>query len=75
MQMYVHYYDRTIKNKEENPTIGILLCSNKNETVVKYALPKNNNHIFASVYKLNFPTEKELIAVVEEEIKNIKAQF
>ncbi len=74
MQMYVHYYDRTIKNKEENSTIDILLCSNKNETVVKYALPKNNNRIFTSVYKLNFPTEKELIAVVEEEIKNIKAQ-
>lgn len=74
MQMYVNYYDRKIKSKEENSTIGILLCSNKNETVVKYALPKDNNTIFASIYQLNFPTEKELIAIVEEEIKNIKVQ-
>lgn len=67
MQMYVNYYDREIKSKEENATIGILLCTNKNETVVKYALPEDNNSIFASTYKLHLPTEEELIKEIEKE--------
>ena len=71
MQMYVNYYDREIKNIDENETIGILLCTNKNKTVVKYALPENNKSIFASEYILHLPTEQELIDVVEEEKQNI----
>jgi len=67
MQMYVNYYDREIKSKDENATIGILLCTNKNETVVKYALPEDNNSIFASTYKLHLPTEEELIKEIEKE--------
>ena len=47
MQMYVNYYDREIKNDDENPTVGILLSTNKNKTVVKYTLPENNESIFA----------------------------
>ena len=70
--MYVNYYDRKIKKKDENPTIGILLCTNKNKTVVKYTLPKNNKSIFATEYKLSLPTKKELIDAIEEEVKNIK---
>ena len=42
MQMYVNYYDREIKRDDENKTIGILLSTNKNETVVKYTLPEDN---------------------------------
>ncbi len=42
MQMYVNYYDREIKNKDENPTVGILLCTDRNKTVVKYTLPQDN---------------------------------
>ena len=72
MQMYVNYYDRKIKKNDEKPTIGILLCTNKNKTVVKYTLPKNNKTIFAAEYKLHLPTEKELIEAVEEEKKNIE---
>ena len=53
MQMYVNYYDREIRKADENKTIGILLCAEKNETVVKYTLPEDNENIFASNYKLH----------------------
>lgn len=72
MQMYVNYYDREIKNADENPTVGILLSTNKNKTVVKYTLPENNETIFASEYKLHLPTEQELIEAIEEEKKNLE---
>ncbi len=48
MQMYVNYYDRKIKSKDESKTIGILLSTDKNETVVKYTLPEDNKTIFSS---------------------------
>ena len=67
MEMYVNYYDREIKSKEENKTIGILLSIDKNETVVKYTLPIDNKTIFSSEYKLAMPTKEELIEVVERE--------
>ena len=72
MQMYVNYYDRDIKNDDENKTVGILLSTEKNRTVVKYTLPEDNNSIFSSTYKLHLPTEEELINMVEEEKKNLK---
>ena len=72
IQMYVNYYDRDIKSDDENKTVGILLSTEKNETVVKYTLPENNNSIFASEYKLHLPTEKELIEAIEEEKKNLQ---
>ena len=72
IQMYVNYYDREIKSDDENYTIGILLSTEKNETVVKYTLPEDNKNIFASRYKLHLPTEEELIRAVEEEKKNIE---
>jgi len=61
LQMYVNYYDRTEKQKDENPTIGILLCSDKNDTMVKYALPKGNSSILASKYQLYLPKKEEII--------------
>ena len=72
MQMYVNYYDREIKSKDENPTVGILLSTLKNKTVVKYTLPEDNKNIFSSSYKLHLPTEQELIDAVEEEKKNLE---
>lgn len=72
IQMYVNYYDRKIKNNSENQTIGILLCTDKNKTVVKYTLPENNESIFASEYKLHLPTEQELIEEIEREKKNLE---
>ncbi len=73
MQMYVNYYDREIKNNDENQTVGILLSTNKNETVVKYTLPQNNNTIFSSEYKLHMPTEQELIDTIEEEKQHLRS--
>ena len=70
IQMYVNYYDREIKQRDENQTIGILLSTNKNETVIKYTLPQSNETIFSTEYKLHMPTEQELISAVEEEKKN-----
>ncbi len=60
MQMYVNYYTREMMNDEDNPPIGIILCADKSEQVVKYTLPEDNNKIFASKYKLYLPTEEEL---------------
>ena len=72
MQMYVNYYDREIKKKDENSTVGILLSTDKNETIVKYTLPEDNKTIFSTEYKLHMPTEEELICAIEEEKKNFK---
>jgi len=70
MQMYVNYYDRDIKSNDENNTIGILLSTDKNETIVKYTLPEDNKTIFSSEYKLTIPNEKEFINIIQEEVKN-----
>ena len=61
LQMYVNYYDRIIKTKDENKTIGILLCTDKNNAVVKMTLPEDNDQVFASKYKLYLPTKEELL--------------
>ena len=66
LQMYVNYYDRCEKTKDENPTIGILLCSDKNDTVVKMALPENNTTILAGQYQLYLPTTEELVKEIDE---------
>lgn len=60
MQMYVNYYTRQMMNEGDNPPIGILLCAEKNDAVVKYSLPENNSQIFASKYFTYLPTEEEL---------------
>jgi len=60
MQMYVNYYQRTQMIEGENEPIGILLCSEKNATVVKFTLPEEQKQIFASKYQLYLPTEEEL---------------
>jgi len=60
MQMYVNYFDDVIKEKNETKTIGIVLCKNKKESIVKYTLPKNNNQIFASKYKMYLPEKDDL---------------
>jgi predicted nuclease of restriction endonuclease-like (RecB) superfamily len=72
MQMYVNYYDRVEKLPSENPTIGILLCASKNDAVVKFTLPENNQTIVASKYQLYLPTEQQLIDEINKEIKNRK---
>ena len=60
MQMYVNYYNRTQKLKDENDTIGIILCAEKNNAVIKYTLPEKQKLIFISKYIPYLPTEEEL---------------
>lgn len=67
LQMYVNYYDRREKLPHETPTIGILLCLEKNDTVVKFSLPENSN-IFASKYQLYLPTAGQLQGEVQKEL-------
>ena len=64
--MYVNYYDRKVKSSEENKTIGILLCLDKKDSVVKYTLPLENTQLFASRYELYLPDKKELEDRVKE---------
>lgn len=64
LQMYVNYHDRYEKKDHENPTIGILLCADKNDAIVKITLPENNQTIFASKYQLYIPTEKQLLEII-----------
>lgn len=71
LQMYVNYYDRNEKMPDENPTVGILLCADKNNTLVKYSLPENNKTIMASEYQLYLPSEKELLKELKKELGDI----
>lgn len=66
MQMYVNYYDREMRLEDENKTIGIVLCQNKSEAVVKYTLPENNEQIFASKYKTVLPSKEVLEQLIKE---------
>lgn len=74
LQMYVNFYDRYEKSADENPTIGILLCAEKNDTLVKMSLPKDNNAIVASKYQLYLPTEQQLINEVEKVKSELKSR-
>ncbi len=72
LQMYVNYYDRMEKTAQENPTIGILLCAARNDAVVKFSLPEGQKQIFASRYSLYLPTEQQLIAEIQKELKHFR---
>ena len=67
MQMYVNYYQRELTADDENPPLGIVLCTDKSEAVVRYTLPEGNQQIFASRYKLHLPTEEELANQVQQQ--------
>ena len=60
MQMYVNYYDRVVKLPEENKTIGIIICREKNDTLVRMTLPEDNKQIFASKYEMVLPSKEEI---------------
>ena len=67
MQMYVHYYDRYVKLEDENPTIGVLLCKEKNDSAVELTLPESEkDQIFASKYETVLPSKEELKRLLEE---------
>ena len=69
MDFYMRYYEDQIKQKEDNPTIGIILCSEKNETIAKYSVLNESKRLFASKYKLFLPTEKELVKELKTEME------
>ena len=60
MQLYVNYYDREVRAADDNPTVGLLLCTEKNDAVVRYILGEDNQQIFASKYRFELPTMEEL---------------
>lgn len=67
MDMYVRMYDELKKSKDDNPTIGIVLCSETDEDIAKYSVLKGNEQLFTSKYKLYLPTEEELRAEIENQ--------
>ncbi|OWP84281.1 hypothetical protein BWK59_06100 [Flavobacterium davisii] len=70
LQMYVNYFDRVEKLAHEKPTIGVLLCADKNNAVVKFSLPEENKTILASQYELILPSEEQLLNEIKKEINN-----
>ena len=70
MQMYVNYYDRYVRLPDENKSIGIIICREKNDTLVKLTLPEDNNQIFASKYMTVLPSKEELKKVLDKEYNN-----
>ena len=71
MLLYVNYYDREVATAEDNPTIGLILCSEKNDAVVRYVLADRNEQVFASRYQLHLPTEAQL----QDELRRELAQL
>lgn len=67
MQMYVNYYDRKVKLPDENKTVGIILCKDKNQAVVEMTLPEDNNQIFASKYETVLPSKEALQNLLKEQ--------
>lgn len=74
MDMYVRMFDDLKRGKDDNPTIGIILCNDKENTVVKYSVLKDSEQLFASKYRLVLPTEEELKAELEREINLIESR-
>lgn len=75
LQMYVNYFDRVEKVEHEKPTIGVLLCADKNNAVVKFSLPENNKTIVASQYELILPTEEQLLTEIKKEIEIYNTKY
>lgn len=71
MLMYVHYYDREVMSTGENPTIGLILCTDKNDAVVQYVLDEEAQRIFTSRYCRHLPSEEELRAELRRELHNL----
>lgn len=69
IQLYVNYYDKEIKEEDDNPTLGLILCTDKNDEMVRYLLGDNNQNIFTSRYKLYLPDTKQLEDELKREIK------
>ncbi|MDR1105283.1 MAG: PDDEXK nuclease domain-containing protein [Treponema sp.] len=75
IDFYVRYFEENIKQPDDNPTIGIVLCSEKNDAMVKYSVLADNNRLFASKYMLYLPTEEELKKELERERQIIESSL
>ncbi|GHT32490.1 DUF1016 domain-containing protein [Bacteroidia bacterium] len=75
MDFYVRYYEENIKTNTDNPTIGIILCTEKNATIVKYSVLHESQQLFASKYKLYLPSEEELAKELEAERRQIETNI
>jgi predicted nuclease of restriction endonuclease-like (RecB) superfamily len=73
MLMYVNYFDRNIKTADENPTIGLILCTNKNDAVAEYVLGEKQRQIFTSRYQHELPTVEELKQELQREMEMLSA--
>ena len=74
MQMYVHYFEEEMMNEGNNPPIGIVLCADKSDSIVKYTLSKNETQVFASKYKAYLPSEEELLSEIKKEYNMLKQE-
>lgn len=74
MDSYIRMFDALYKNEDDNPTIGIILCSQKNEAIVRYSVLNDGKQIFASKYRLTLPTAEELQREIEDERRRIEEQ-
>ncbi|WP_338941736.1 PDDEXK nuclease domain-containing protein [Fusobacterium nucleatum] len=74
MQMYVHYFEEEMMNEGDNPPIGIVLCADKSDSIVKYTLSKNETQVFASKYKAYLPSEEELLSEIKREYNMLKQE-
>jgi hypothetical protein len=74
MDMYVRMFDDLKRGDDDNPTVGIIFCTSKDETVVKYSVLKDSEQLFASRYRLVLPTEEELVREIERERRKIREQ-
>lgn len=72
MLLYVNYFDQEIKMKADNPTIGLVLCTKKSNSMVKYLLADRAKQVFASTYQFHLPTEQELEIEIKRELKEIE---
>ena len=72
MLLYVNYFDREVRDENDSPTIGLVLCTEKSDTMVKYMLSENNQQIFASKYKLYLPSEEELKKELQKEMDQLR---
>ena len=74
MQMYVHYFEEEMMNEGDNPPIGIVLCADKSDSIVKYTLSKNETQVFASKYKAYLPSEEELLSEIKKKYNILKQE-
>jgi len=72
LAMYVRMFDELKRGEDDNPTIGIILCTEKDETIVKYSVLSESNQIFSSKYRLILPTEEELTEEIERNVRYLR---